>query len=260
MKNQQQKVYTTMPLPAETIASTDLEEAVRVATNKAKETGAPYGIFVNLEPPFNEPAANSGEKRLQDFPSGLKSIAQLTAHINRLNQLVCRDPLTGLYNSRYLRQRLSTEFKRAKRDRQPLSCVMLDVDRFKMINDTYGHPAGDCALKSLGFFLRRKLRETDVIARYGGDEFCILLPNTFFEKALTVMNKVRRQTAEHLFRINGASIDAASINGTSINIGISFGLASIPDDDICQPAQLIDRADKSLYQAKNTHQTQAGAP
>jgi len=310
--SKQPKIYTMMPVPVETVTSTDLAEAVKIATTRAQETKTSYGIFVNLNHlasfgkginqssvgtnkssvgidrsgaeisnasmrlsqsnmGINKPSitrtiaryiARYSNERSDGYIDGhsdrysdehleeQRSIFELTSEVERLNRLVCRDPLTGLYNSRYLRHRLSTEFKRAKRDCQPLSCCMLDVDRFKLINDTYGHPAGDCALKSLGFFLRRKLRETDIVTRYGGDEFCILLPNTFFDQALMVMNKIRRQTAEHLFRINAASTDAASRNGIGINMSISFGLASIQDDDICQPAQLIERADKSLYQAK----------
>jgi len=166
--------------------------------------------------------------------------SELNTIVKKLKRQCSRDAQTGLYNYRHLRQRLNIEFKRARRYKEPLTCIMLDVDHFKSINDTYGHRFGDFVLKKLGYMLRHPLRETDIIARYGGDEFGILVPNTGYGGAFTIAQKIHERIINYLFRYKGIC--------TSITA--SLGLASIPDDRVFSPGQLIDFADKALYQVK----------
>ncbi len=171
----------------------------------------------------------------------VKTNGELKTVIKKLKRQCLRDCQTGLYNYRHFRQRLHMEFKRAKRYKEPLTCIMLDVDHFKSINDTYGHRFGDFVLKKLGSILRRPLRESDIIARYGGDEFSILVPNTGYEGAYTIAQKIRSRIKRYMFRNNG----------NNIKITLSLGLSSIPDDQQLQSSgQLIDFADKALYEVK----------
>lgn len=165
---------------------------------------------------------------------------ELNTLIKKLKRQCSQDGQTGLYNYRHLRQRLNMEFKRARRYQEPLTCIMLDVDHFKSINDTYGHRFGDFVLKKLGYMLRHPLRETDIVARYGGDEFGILVPNTGYQGAFIIAQKIHERITSYAFRYNG----------TCTNITASLGLASIPDDQVLSPGQLIDFADKALYQVK----------
>ena len=165
---------------------------------------------------------------------------ELNILVKKLKRQCSRDGQTGLYNYRHLRQRLNIEFKRARRYKEPLTCIMLDVDRFKSINDTYGHRFGDFVLKKLGYMLRNPLRETDIVARYGGDEFGILVPNTGYQGAFTIAQKIQERISSDPFRYNGMGV----------TITVSLGIASIPDDQVFSPGQLIDFADKALYQVK----------
>ncbi|MCL6583110.1 MAG: GGDEF domain-containing protein [bacterium] len=165
---------------------------------------------------------------------------ELNTLIKKLKRQCSRDGQTGLYNYRYLRQRLNIEFKRARRYQEPLTCIMLDIDHFKSINDTYGHRFGDFVLRKLGYMLRHPLRETDIVARYGGDEFGIIVPNTGYHGAFIIAQKIHERITGYDFRYNGICT----------NITVSLGLASLPDDQVLSPGQLIDFADKALYQVK----------
>jgi len=170
----------------------------------------------------------------------MKVNGELNILVKKLKRQCSRDGQTGLYNYRHLRQRLNMEFKRARRYGEPLTCIMLDVDRFKSINDTYGHRFGDLVLKRLGYMLRHPLRETDIVARYGGDEFSILVPNTGYQGAFTIAQKIQERITSYPFRHNG----------TATTITVSLGIASVPDDQVFSPGQLIDFADRALYQVK----------
>ena len=170
----------------------------------------------------------------------VKANVELETIIKKLKRQCSRDCQTGVYNYRHFRQRLHMEFKRAKRYREPLTCIMLDVDHFKSINDNYGHRFGDFVLKKLGSLLRCPLRETDIVARYGGDEFGILVPNTGYQGAYIIAQKIQGRINNFIFRYNGLN--------TAITV--SLGLASILDDQVLSPGQLVDFADKALYQVK----------
>ena len=170
----------------------------------------------------------------------VKTNGELETVIKKLKKQCFRDGQTGLYNYRHFCQQLHVEFKRAGRYKESLTCIMLDVDNFKSINDTYGHRFGDFVLKKLGCILRLPMRETDIVARYGGDEFSILVPNTGYQGAYIIAQKIQARINSYLFQNNGISI----------KIKVSLGLASMPDDQVQSPEQLIDFADKALYQVK----------
>ncbi|HEX5824083.1 MAG TPA: diguanylate cyclase [Candidatus Limnocylindrales bacterium] len=154
--------------------------------------------------------------------------------------LADRDPLTGFYNHRYLHERFGQEAVRARRARRPLSLLMLDLDDFKLVNDTFGHVLGDDVLRWTADLIRRTLRASDIPARYGGDEFAILLPDASREDAAL--------TAE---RLVASFADAAFTTGSrlAVPIGISIGAATFPTDGRTA-AELITVADAGLYRMK----------
>lgn len=149
------------------------------------------------------------------------------------------DDLTGLHNRRYFNERLVDEVDRAKRYENEISLLLGDIDLFKNINDTYGHPIGDEVLIMIGGILRRKLRKTDIVARYGGEEFAIILLNTEKNKSVEIAEDLRQAIAE-----------AALPGKENIRVTISFGVATFGKD--AQSFEgLINSADKALYNAKS---------
>ncbi|MDX1623428.1 MAG: diguanylate cyclase [Gemmatimonadota bacterium] len=163
----------------------------------------------------------------------------------RLTKLANTDDLTMLYNHRYFYQRLEEEFKRAERYGSDLSLILLDLDHFKRVNDTYGHQKGDEVLQELATVLHRTIRETDLLARYGGEEFAVLLPETNLSGAFQQAERLRRQVKAHYFE---------ALQGNPLTI--SCGVACLPfeeeDFEIPRHRQdaLIARADQALYTAK----------
>ncbi len=159
----------------------------------------------------------------------------------KLRELALKDGLTGLYNHRYFQELLEKELKRAYRYKHPISLIMLDIDHFKKINDTYGHPQGDIVLKELGRIITRTLRNSDIAARYGGEEFAIILPETDLEGAGLVAERLRREVAS--LRLN--------LNGDKVNITISLGVSSIENHShIIEKKFFVDITDRALYNSK----------
>jgi len=159
----------------------------------------------------------------------------------RLSKLADKDGLTGLYNHRYFQDKLTEEFIRAKRYELPLSNILMDIDYFKKINDTYGHAAGDVVLKGIGSMLKGSTRkDIDTPARYGGEEFAIILPHTELSKALKVAERLRKAVAEHPFKVPSGQV----------SITVSFGVAAIPHPEINDKQTLIKASDEALYRAK----------
>jgi len=150
-----------------------------------------------------------------------------------------RDDLTGLHNRRYFNERLLDEIERAQRYGEAVSILMCDIDHFKRVNDTYGHPFGDSVLCWVGDQLQKNLRKTDVISRYGGEEFAILLMNTKRTEASNIAEKIRDSIEKSLF----------SHLNTGIKITLSFGVATLGDDSNTFEGLLI-RVDNALYSAK----------
>ncbi len=169
-----------------------------------------------------------------------KLLDELEEKNKKLEELVKKDGLTNLYNHRYFHERLEEECNRALRYSLSLSCIMIDIDRFKKINDTYGHPAGDDILQSLSAILSSSIRDVDIAARYGGEEFALLLPHTFLKDAYSMAERIRE------------TVQASScrFNDETISFTISAGAACTVDNKVSTPADLVKYADDALYQAK----------
>ncbi len=167
---------------------------------------------------------------------------RLTQSLAHVEELAVRDGLTGLYNRRALDQRLADEMQRAARYLRPLSLLIIDVDYFKQYNDTHGHPQGDELLRQLAGVFEASLRSTDMVARYGGDEFVVLLPETSLAKALTVARAIHARVAASPFPL------AETLPGGKVTV--SIGLAE-QTGQRSTPASLLEAADQALYQAKN---------
>jgi diguanylate cyclase (GGDEF)-like protein/PAS domain S-box-containing protein len=167
--------------------------------------------------------------------------------IKRLNagleQLAMTDYLTSLYNRRYFMQRGAEEFKRTRRNKQTLALLMLDIDEFKKVNDTYGHEAGDMALQQAAAVLKASLRETDILGRIGGEEFAVLLPNTLLEEAVILAERVREILANTSFETLGEAL--------TITITICIGVAAYTEG-MSNIDELLRHADMALYNAKHS--------
>jgi diguanylate cyclase (GGDEF)-like protein len=167
------------------------------------------------------------------------SIANLKLR-EALRQQAIRDGLTGLFNRRYLDETLEREIARAHRGGQPLGVLMIDVDHFKQFNDRYGHEAGDCVLKALGAILRRQVRAEDIACRYGGEEFCLILPGAPLEAAIARAEALRAEMSRLQLQHDGRTLGAVSL---------SVGVAAFPIHGQ-GGADVLKAADAALYQAK----------
>jgi diguanylate cyclase (GGDEF)-like protein len=167
---------------------------------------------------------------------------QLLEANERLRHMSRTDALTGLDNRRYLEQQLDMMYAHSERLGEPLSCVLCDLDRFKSVNDTYGHQAGDAVLKQFALILKREAREIDRVARYGGEEFAILLPGTVLDAAVTFAERVRKEIENHTFTFDGGTLQRTA----------SFGVAAWPHPRITNCDGIMRAADDAMYVAKET--------
>lgn len=179
--------------------------------------------FMNLRPKMREPVIVEVQVLLQ------KEMRALL------------DELTGLFNRRYFNDAISREVERFKRFGQRFSLIMLDVDHFKRFNDTYGHPAGDEALKVVAKALQSTARSFDHVVRYGGEEFALILPHTDSEQAFAASERMRLAVAS----------SPVMVDGLKVPITASLGAATFPEDAI-NARDLVARADEALYEAKRT--------
>jgi diguanylate cyclase (GGDEF)-like protein len=176
-------------------------------------------------------------------------IARVRSHLVRLSALrevAIRDGLTRCYNHKYFKVRLTQEISRAKRYTSALAIAMLDVDHFKTVNDSYGHIAGDAVLAHLSGIVVASVRSTDVVGRYGGEEFGLLLVQAGADEAAIITNRLRERIASQRFAL--PDVPAAQVGPPGIPITVSIGVAQLaPDDDL---ESLLHRADQALYEAK----------
>ncbi|MBI4575611.1 MAG: GGDEF domain-containing protein [Planctomycetes bacterium] len=160
----------------------------------------------------------------------------------RLYELSITDPLTGVFNYRYFQHQLEKEFKRVRRYKGELAVVMVDIDHFKRLNDTRGHPAGDRVLREMAEVLRGNVREVDTLARYGGEEFVVVLPATGRSGAVEIAERICNTIDDHPFRGDGSG------TGT-LHVTVSLG-GAVWTPDVVRRDELVRRADSALYQAK----------
>ena len=189
---------------------------------------------------YNEEHKNLANVLIQQ---AAKAITYST-NLRRINELAIKDGLSGLYNHRHFKEMLSNFVARALRYSEDLSVVIIDVDNFKMINDEHGHQAGDVIINEIGKLIAGSIREIDIAARYGGDEFAIVLPKTNETGALFVTEKLVKK------------IEASKIlNSDKLKITFSIGLSSFPKNGMTLDS-LIEKADIALYEAKNRGKNQ----
>lgn len=185
------------------------------------------------------------ERELLARVEAMLRIKKLHDHVAKarakLEQLSVHDELTGLYNYRYLHTRLGEEFKRAERYHDPLACVVIDVDRLQGLNETGGRALGDNVVRGVADVVRRSVREVDVVARFGGDEFLLVLPSTHFAGSVTVAERIWREVTERPFFGDQTG---------PMRVTLSVGVALYPSRDVRSKDALLRAADSALHQAK----------
>lgn len=157
----------------------------------------------------------------------------------KIKELVVLDPLTGVYNRRFLLASLHREITRSLRSRSPLACLMLDLDHFKQVNDTYGHLCGDEVLRKIAAVMKETFREYDVCARYGGEEFAVVLPETGGSEAMEIAERIRKEAESVTVRWGEQDI----------SVTVSVGIACL-SEGTDSPEEMLAAADAALYQAK----------
>ena len=220
------------------------------------------GAYDYLAKPLNKPEAivsaamrafessrliRENSQLLENLHAGYSRLASANVRLVELNRLLrCQaitDSLTQIYNRRYIDQSLKAEASRHNSNKIPLSVIVLDVDNFKAFNDQHGHAGGDAALKRVGQVLERHARKTDIVGRYGGEEFIVLLPKTPHEYAQMLAERVRQD-------IERENVELESGSG---RLTVSIGIASATGlHKMITGRELIVEADKALYAAKNT--------
>lgn len=187
-------------------------------------------------------AINDMASQLDTFCSGAETRSSELETLNRkLETLAVTDGLTGLYNHRHFYNKIAEEIHRANRYQHPLSMIIADVDNFKLYNDVHGHTSGDSLLKGFAETIRATVRDTDIVSRYGGDEFALLLPETNLKAAMEMAERIRTQLPERLALLPDAPI--------SPGISASFGVAEF-SLHAESAEELVKRADQALYEAK----------
>jgi two-component system, cell cycle response regulator len=232
---------TVLHLPPDVVVSGSLVDFVpqEVRVLPVRYGVATVGVLVVA---FAQPSSPEAEAVLNAVLPGLAVALNNSLNHEDLQRVAALDPLTGVLNRRYGLQRLTEEFGRSDRSGDPLGVLMLDLDRFKTVNDTYGHLVGDHVLQAVVRATRQVLREGDVLLRYGGEEFLIVLPGAGAEDLAEMAERVRRSVAE-------TDIIEA---GQRIPVTVSIGGTSLMDAKATNPQELIGVADTALYTAKES--------
>ncbi len=192
-------------------------------------------FHANKENAFTPESENIINLLAHDF----SMVFELMLLYEEIKELSITDGLTALYNKHYFTEIFGKEFERTKRFKNDLSLIVMDLDHFKSINDTYGHLQGDSVLKEIGLIIKKSVREVDFTARYGGEEFVILAINTDIKNTEILAEKIRKNIEDHSFKSDKKPLKMTS----------SFGVASVTND-ISNNLDLIKKADDALYQAK----------
>jgi two-component system cell cycle response regulator len=216
-------------------AGLDAEALAATARGAEGEAGA-FWVFLDGTP-FDEADLEQARRIVEDAELALRNAERY----NRAKERAFIDDVTEVYNARYLLQATEREIQRAERYEKCLAVLFLDLDRFKLVNDRYGHLVGSRALRDLSRVLQQCIRQVDTLARYGGDEFTILLVDTDLPVAMSVAERIRRTVAETLFEGG---------RGEPMRLTISIGVSVFPEHCAARDA-LLDLADKAMYRAKS---------
>ncbi len=213
------------------------------SASQDRVSGLEAGADDYLPKPFDETELNARiyarlRAKIQQDELKKKN-RQLEDMLTKVENLAVMDPLTGLYNRRRFEAILGSEFRRSVRYQSALSLMMLDIDHFKSINDTYGHQIGDVVLKECAKLFQTMIRQVDTAARYGGEEFVVLSPNITKSEAARAAERIRKAVETHAF---------PGLDGKSITI--SIGIAAMPAEDIDSEDKLVHAADMAMYEAK----------
>jgi diguanylate cyclase (GGDEF)-like protein len=200
--------------------------------------------LLTLQLQSQEDLENHVQERTLELNIALQELEEVNRELEQKNTL---DELTGLFNRRFYDQRILAEYRRSKRNLTPLSIVLIDIDHFKDVNDTYGHLAGDQCLAWVSKHINKSLkRSSDMAFRYGGEEFCLILPDTDATGALSLAEILRQNIADQPF----------IYDEKSISLTVSNGIYTYVQQENVTPEQIFSRADKALYQAKNNGRNQ----
>jgi diguanylate cyclase (GGDEF)-like protein/PAS domain S-box-containing protein len=214
-------------------------ERIRTQILNYTKDGQPVWMDINIVPIFNE------HGKLAYFAAIERDLTEHKMLEARLEMLASTDTLTGLPNRLAIMNKAEKEFARSKRYSRPLSLVMIDVDHFKSINDTYGHATGDHVLQNVGHICTDTLRDSDLLGRVGGEEFILILPDTPKQNAEYVAERMRERL----------ELSEIKYEQHTLKITASFGVASIREADIAME-EIIERADAAMYTAKNSGRNQ----
>jgi diguanylate cyclase (GGDEF)-like protein len=227
------------------------ETAIRLGSHSVVESDGPL-TFVERRSirEILDAAREAGgqETQIRELELRVSELAkqnlELTVKNSMLTESSSRDPLTGLYNRWHVMEKMESEINRSLRHGSPMALMMMDIDHFKSVNDTYGHTTGDHVLQVVARLLKESCRVYDVPGRFGGEEFCLLLPEIEMESTPSVAERIRHRLETTEMEVGGASLVVTA------SIGIA-GLGAGSEDTVLSPAGLIDRADRALYAAKN---------
>ena len=222
----------------------DKQEAQRQALKSAIASERTQEELLRLQSQSQEELENRVQERTLELNIALQELEEVNHELEQKNTL---DELTGLFNRRFYDQKILAEYRRSKRNLTPLSFVLIDIDHFKAVNDTYGHLAGDQCLAWLSEHIKQSLkRSSDMAFRYGGEEFCLILPDTDGKGAMALAETLRKKVAK----------EACIYKEISIPLTISNGIFTYLQQDNVMPEQIFASADKALYQAKHDGRNQ----